>query len=146
MIQEELTLPLLSEEANRLLSPKFHGMDINDNNSANTMDAKASQEQSKQIDFDSPSGGQEKQRRLKEMDRSFRTLMKQWNEFIPGIPQVDEVEAAVAIEDPDFFGYVPAVAYVSAVAGRPAQTVTMQIEGRDLVDVLETIHVLTANE
>ena len=50
-------------------------MDIYDNNSATTMmDAKASKDQQLQIDFDNPTDGQEKERRLKEIDRTFRTL------------------------------------------------------------------------
>ena len=109
-------------------------MDLNDNNSANTMDAKASPEQVKRIDFDSPTGGQEKERKLKELDRKFGTMWNQWKEFSPAIPQVDEVAAQAAVGDPDDLGYIPAVDHVEAVAARPAQTVTMQIEGRDLVD------------
>ena len=109
-------------------------MDIYDNNSATTRDAKASQAPPSRIDFDSPSDGQEKERKLKEMDRGYRLLYKQWKQTEPAQIQVVEVEAADAIGAPDYFGYVPAIARVEPVEGRPAQTVTMQIEGRDLVD------------
>ena len=109
-------------------------MDIYDDNSATTTDAKASQAPPRRIDFDSPLHGQEKERKLKEMDRGYRLLYKQWKQTEPAIIQVVEVQAADAVGAQDYFGYVPAVARVEPVQGRPAQTVTMQIEGRDLVD------------
>ena len=111
-------------------------MDIYDNNSATTMDAKASQAPPRRIDFDSPSDGQEKERKLKEMDRAYRLLYNQWKQTEPAVTQVDEVQAADAVGDPDYFGYVPPIAHVEAVEGLLAQTVTMQIEGRDLVDAM----------